>query len=713
MKKIIALISSFLLASFGVVSFSTQAGADIVCVQGECEEDFIFTGEPQTWTVPQGVSEVQFEVYGAQGGANGGLGGFVSGKLRNLPAELLIYVGGAGLRGPYSEGGFNGGGPSGGKYGKPGSGGGASDIRLTSNLEQRIVVAGGGGGYGGPVGGHGAPGGGEIAADGSAGQGGAGAGGSQLAGGAGGASYESEENGASGQLGLGGAGGTGPISAGGGGGGGGYFGGGGGGADSDVCCLDAGGGGGGSSFADPNFTQGVNFNPGTNAGNGRVVLRYQIPATVTEFSFSQLTSDTGQVSIGFDFPVTGLEIEDFQISGCEGSVLAGSEDKYLLELSGCQELASVMLEKNSVGASLNSPAEDTVLDLQFDQNAPAVNFAHPDFSSVDEFQIEVQVDQSAVFDIGAITVTGCQLETEDLDSSLLVNLHSCVEGQAKIVFGPNLVSDSFGNYSLQSSREINVLVDLSPPELEVLESTIEEVEVDGTLLIETKSEVVFSEQVSFLKEVQVSAPESCLINIGKKETSLSLSSLGCSSGELKWIFPSGLISDGVGHTAPEQQFEITLDIPEVVPEISSTPIVVQPPTFPPTPPSIPEIDSNTEEESELDNPQDVIQESTEISEPDEAQTREVSNEVSEADSEGDLRIVEDSPQQELVTPGEQADFTNQPSVQDARPAAETQQRGLENDDVNPLAIAIASLLVLGLLVAVLVLTKNNRTRAIE
>jgi hypothetical protein len=713
MKKIIALISSLLVASLGVVGFSAQAGADIVCIQGQCEEEFLFTGEPQSWIVPQGINEVHFEVYGGQGGANGGLGGFVSGTLNKLPTELIIYVGGEGLRGPYSEGGFNGGGASGGKYGKPGSGGGASDIRLTDDLSQRIVVAGGGGGYGGPVGGHGAPGGGEVADDGSAGQGGAGAGGSHLAGGAGGVSHESEENGGAGTLGFGGAGGTGSISAGGGGGGGGYFGGGGGGADSDVCCLDAGGGGGGSSFADSDFAHGVSFNPGTNSGNGRVLLRYQVPATVTDFSFSQVTSDSGIVLISFDYPVAGIGIDDFQISGCEQVVLAGAEDQYILEVSGCEQLATVIFEKNSTGENLDGPEDVVELELNFDQQGPDISFNHPVFSSQDEFQIEVQLDQSAFLNTDAITATGCELDTEILDSSLVVNLHSCVEGVVKVVFGTNLVSDSFGNYSLLTPKDIDVLVDLSPPALEVLESTIEQVEVDGRTLIETKSGVVFGEQVSHLKEVQVSAPDGCLVSIESDNESLSLSSLGCSPGELNWIFPSGLVSDRVGHTAPEQQFQISLEIPEVAPLTSSTPIVIQPPTAPPTPPSIPVIDSTTEEESEADSPEDVTEEKTEVLEPAEPEVQEISSDRAESGVVEEPLSVDADSKQELPLPDNQATAAIQPGVQEAGPAAESQMRDTDRDGVSPFAITIASVLVLALLVAVFLLTKNNRSRAIE
>ena len=79
----------------------------------------------------------KLEVWGAQGGANGGYSaGYID---LSLGQELFVYVGTSG-----TNGGYNGGGSG------PGTimGGGATDIRLTSSLYSRIIVAGGGGGPG-------------------------------------------------------------------------------------------------------------------------------------------------------------------------------------------------------------------------------------------------------------------------------------------------------------------------------------------------------------------------------------------------------------------------------------------------------------------------------------------------------------------------------------------------------------------------------------
>src|SRR5713226_3012247 len=125
--------------------------------------NFNFTGAAQTWVVPTGVTSINIDARGPQGGANpnepsvtGGKGGRVQTTLAVTPGEtLVIYVGGRGgdLIGPNTggPGGFNGGGTGGidnvDFNGPAGGGGGASDVRQGgADLAHRVVVAGGGGG---------------------------------------------------------------------------------------------------------------------------------------------------------------------------------------------------------------------------------------------------------------------------------------------------------------------------------------------------------------------------------------------------------------------------------------------------------------------------------------------------------------------------------------------------------------------------------------
>ena len=65
---------------------------------------FIYTGTPQTWTVPDNVTSVFVDAYGASGRFGGGKGGRVQADVTVGPEETLyIYVGG---RGQGIEGGF-------------------------------------------------------------------------------------------------------------------------------------------------------------------------------------------------------------------------------------------------------------------------------------------------------------------------------------------------------------------------------------------------------------------------------------------------------------------------------------------------------------------------------------------------------------------------------------------------------------------------------
>jgi hypothetical protein len=230
--------------------------------------EFSAKPEVQTWTVPKGVTQVHIDAYGAQGGGpktdstKGGKGGRVQSDLKVTPGEKLVIR--VGSQPKDSAAGYNGGGQGCGRgYG----GGGATDIRVgEEGLGARILVAGGGGGFG--YGGFGGAGGGLT--------GGSGTydtisyhiarGGTQDTGGAAAHAYGSYP----GKLGTGGLGRgirdvcyNGAMA----GGGGGYYGGGAGGG---------GGGGGGSSYTNSSNTDVINTQ-GVKVGSGRLVIYWKKP----------------------------------------------------------------------------------------------------------------------------------------------------------------------------------------------------------------------------------------------------------------------------------------------------------------------------------------------------------------------------------------------------------------------------------------------------
>jgi YD repeat-containing protein len=298
---------------------SASVTASIALIAGEVvsgdSATFEFTGATETWEVPADVTEIQVDVYGAQGGGQyGGLGGHTRAVIDVTPSETLsIAVGGQPTT---ATGGFGGGADGGMWTGEDGTtawgGGGASDVRRGgTGLANRVVVAGGGGGAGERHTswlGTGGSGGGLEAGAGDAGCGAGGGGGSQTAGGSG--SFRA----AGGDLGVGGA--ALGYYTDGGGGGGGYYGGGGGG----TCGANdqpGGGGGGGSSFA-VSTARGVQHQRGVHVGAGRVVLRW--PPTTPETTPPAPDSETFAFTGGPQFwtvpeGLTAIQVDAYGAQG--------------------------------------------------------------------------------------------------------------------------------------------------------------------------------------------------------------------------------------------------------------------------------------------------------------------------------------------------------------------------------------------------------------
>lgn len=207
---------------------------------------FDYTGAVQTWTVPAGVSKLIVDCVGASGNTEYcGKGGRVQCVLTVSVNQVLnIYIGG--------NNGWNGGsGPDQSRY----RSGGASDIRIGgTTLNDRKIVAGGGGCGWRPGGINivGGAGGGLTGGDGNYY---GGKGGTQTSGGRGDTVWGYSENGSFGAGAYGG--------------GGGWYGGG---SAGDYGLQ--GGGGGGSSYTDPNLCTNVVHTQGYSeaTGNGWIII---------------------------------------------------------------------------------------------------------------------------------------------------------------------------------------------------------------------------------------------------------------------------------------------------------------------------------------------------------------------------------------------------------------------------------------------------------
>jgi len=344
------------------------------CYEQNCTVWFSHTGSIQTWNPPINARNMTFQVSGAQGGKSGGQGGRVTGSLSQIPSTLYIAVGGSGTTGASAAGGFNGGGQAGSGSNNEGSGGGSSDIRLGTNVESRIVVAGGGGGRGAGITPTPSPGGGLIAAAGKDGQGQGGGGGSQTSGGSGGLANGSGSSGSVGSLLTGGTGGSSNL-YGGGGGGGGYFGGGGGGSDTDSSGNDAGAGGGGSSFSDSLYTSNITHFTGVKSGHGLVMIEYQlVPLFQSIATQTQLTNSSSidfQIELSDLFPsFSASHIELIGDSGtCQPGTLSGNGTSFVYTVTDCVDgQVGITIAENSIseqgylGPEISQSSETVVVD---------------------------------------------------------------------------------------------------------------------------------------------------------------------------------------------------------------------------------------------------------------------------------------------------------------------------------------------------------------
>ncbi|MCC2547141.1 IPT/TIG domain-containing protein [Hymenobacter sp. BT175] len=347
-------------ATSGTISVTTPGGtatssASFTVLATGPSTTFSFTGGPQTYTVPAGMTRLQVTAQGS--GFMSGRGGLVNTLINVTPGEVLtVVVGGPGGQAfaspPFAPGagGYNGGGQGGNTNSSRigGNGGcGATDLRritgatsaapfgsgtLTSTFGQRLVIAGGGGAPGSNAG--------EDGTGGSAG----GRAGTTTAGGAGGiAPIFMYGNGDTGSAGLGGTGGFGEI--GGHGGGGGYFGGGGGGGGGGA--TPSGGGGGGSSYVVPTALSSgstPSYALATSASSSLLITPVAAPApTITSFS-----PNIGPVG-------TSVTINGTDFGGASAVAFNGTSASFTVNAAGTQITTSVPVGAQSGSITVTTP----------------------------------------------------------------------------------------------------------------------------------------------------------------------------------------------------------------------------------------------------------------------------------------------------------------------------------------------------------------------
>jgi hypothetical protein len=522
---------------------------------------------------------------GAQGGRSGGNGARATATFKTVPTTPLhIYVGGQGSSGNGAAGGYNGGGAAGYGHNDEGSGGGATDIRTSPFLTDRIAVAGGGGGTGGWVGGSGAMGSGTSGLQGGSGQGIGGGAGTPLLGGQGGSSNGTQTSpGSPGGIGVGGAGGRAntpsSVVAGGGGGGGGFYGGGGGGADTDSSGTDGGGGGSGSSFINATRFSSPVYTAGFQAANGAASITYNFGPTVTSFSGpSSPSKATFPVfNIAFGQSVTGLTANDFTISGsaqgCYISTLTGSGANYAATVTGCTDgTISLMLKVDTVFGNAIGPARTySTSSIVLDRTVPEIGSLTKQPSS-NNLIVYKAIFSEPVSGLVAdntdwlVKGNGCVIQSmTGSGSQYTITVSNCVDGDlAGLVLNSLAVQDAAGNIGPSLVNQTGVTkIDTTAPVLRVTDVTAPGV---GGLPIWVFDSEEPATGMSVDKFSFSGTATTCVMNYSVLRENLGwqISLSGCDVGSTQVTLAANSVTDGSGNTGPIQA--LASNIIEITPD---------------------------------------------------------------------------------------------------------------------------------------------------
>ncbi|MEY4655518.1 MAG: hypothetical protein RL523_917 [Actinomycetota bacterium] len=572
----------------GVRAQSTTPTANCNASRTSCTVSFPYSGDYYIWTPPADVRTMSVVLAGAQGGRSGGNGSKTQGTFRSVPTTpLYIYVGGQGSSGNGAAGGYNGGGQAGFGHGDEGSGGGATDIRTSTLLADRIAVAGGGGGTGGWVGGTGGSAGGVNGGAGASGQGAGGGGGTALVGGAGGSSNGAATTpGTSGAAGQGGQGGSantpGSTVAGGGGGGGGYFGGGGGGADTEASGLDGGGGGAGSSYMNSTKLQSITYYSAFQAGDGLATITYNFGPSVTSFTtpVSPSKAQTPVFNLTFGQSVTGLTADDFTFTGtstsCYVSQVTGSGATYAITVSGCTDgTVALSLKADSVFGNAIGPVRAVATStITLDRTLPEINSLTKQPSSND-LVIYKAVFTEAVTGLVAdstdwlVKGNGCSIQSMTGSANeYVITISGCLDGNlAGLVLNSLAVSDSAGNIGPSLSNQTPVTkIDTTAPKFAVFDVTAPGVGGTPSWVFDSEEPV---NGMAAAKFVFSGTATGCQLNYTVLRTGLGwqITLNNCSIGTAQVTLVANAVSDNANNLGPTTALasnQLTITPDEVV-----------------------------------------------------------------------------------------------------------------------------------------------------
>lgn len=579
----------------GVRAQSTTPTANCNASRTSCTVSFPYSGDYYVWTPPADVRTMSMVLAGAQGGRGGGNGAKTTATFRTIPTTpLYVYVGGQGSSGNGAAGGFNGGGQAGSGHGDEGSGGGATDVRTSTLLADRIAVAGGGGGTGGWVGAIGGAAAGTTGGSGATGQGAGGGGGTGLAGGVGGSSNGAATTpGTAGALGQGGQGGSantpGGTVAGGGGGGGGYYGGGGGGADIDPNGLDGGGGGAGSSYMNSTKLQSITYYSAFQAGDGMATITYNFGPSVSAFTTpaSPSNAQTPVFNLTFGQSVTGLTADDFTFSGtasaCYVSQVTGSGASYAITVAGCTDgTMALSLKADSVFGNAIGPVRAVQTNtITLDRTLPEINSLTKQPSSND-LVIYKAVFTESVSGLVAdntdwkVKGNGCTIQSMTGSANeYVITISGCLDGNlAGLVLNALAVIDTAGNIGPSLSNQTPVTkIDTTAPKFAVFDVTAPGVGGIPTWVFDSEEPV---SGMTAAKFVFSGTATGCQLNYTVLRAGLGwqITLNNCSLGTTQITLSANAVTDAAGNLGPSTALAsnlITITADEVVNQVVNPP----------------------------------------------------------------------------------------------------------------------------------------------
>jgi hypothetical protein len=250
--------------------------------------------------------------------------------------------------------------------------------------------------------------------------------------------------------------------------------------------------------------------------------------------------------------ITNLDQSDFIVAGCNWQQLSVTDNSATITLASCSHgNVSLTLKASSIGALQNGPPQAVAASIQFDGQAPSFTWNSSGGSfSQSSVVLGFSLQDATVSSIAQFDLGGCQGELLDL----AVRIFGCPDGAHTISFGPNQLSDSWGNSGPVSAISYQVVFDQTAPV-----ATWSSVEINGSATFSYSAQVNFSESVSFsVSSVIFTSSMECLRGHSVRESGW-LFWAECGHGSGSWLLPALSLMDALGNFGPVESVSVSFE----------------------------------------------------------------------------------------------------------------------------------------------------------